>query len=266
MFEKLTDSGIRYFKFETFPRELQHGVVSRQGGVGHPPFDSLNLSSSVPDKEVVYTENRRRAYGAFERTTDTLVHAHLVHKNHVARVTKENHGEVIPYVDALITDDPGCGLTMNYADCAPILLVDPVHHAIGLGHAGWGGTVLDVPGAMVTAMRAAFDSDPAQLLGAIGPCIGPAIYEVGQNVIEAVEESFPDHAHELLISQPNGPRPHFDLPRANQINFQRAGVENVEFSYLCTGLRTDLFFSHRVEKGKTGRFGVVMILGEHKKG
>ena len=126
--------------------------------------------------------------------------------------------------------------------------------------------MMDVPGAMVTAMRAAFDSDPTELLGAVGPCISAAVYEVGQNVIDAVETAFPEHAAELLIEQPNGPRPHFDLPRANLINFQRAGVEQVELSHLCTGLRTDLFFSHRVEKGKTGRFGVVMILGEKKKG
>ncbi len=262
MFEKETSNGIRYFKFETFPRELQHGVLSRQGGVSQPPFDSLNLSSSVPDKEDAYTENRRLAYAEFGRTTDTLVHAHLIHENHVARVTKDNQGEVIPYVDALVTNDPGCGLTMNYADCAPVLLVDPVNHAIGLGHAGWGGTVLDVPGAMVTAMQAAFDSDPAELLAAVGPCIGPSVYEVGQNVIDAVNEAFPDHADELLIPQPNGPRPHFDLPKANKINFQRAGVKHIELSGICTGSRTDLFFSHRVEKGKTGRFGVVMILGE----
>ena len=99
MFEKLTDQGIRTFRFETLPRDLEHGVISRQGGIGRPPFESLNLSSSVPDDEAAYTENRRRAYAAFGRTVDTLVHAHLIHENHVARVAKNNHGEVIPYVE-----------------------------------------------------------------------------------------------------------------------------------------------------------------------
>lgn len=258
----LADNGIQYYRVEHFPESLNHGVIARTGGVGRVPFESLNLSSSVPDNEPAVRENRRRAYGAFGRNVDSLVHAHLVHDNHVARVTSENHGEVIPQVDALITNEPGCGLTMNFADCAPILIYDPVKHAIGLGHAGWAGTVRDVPGAMVVAMQAAFNSNPADLLGAVGPCISVDIYEVGQNVIDAVTAAFPEHLSELLIPQLNGPRPHFDLPKANLINFQRAGVSQVELSGICTGSRTDLFFSHRVEKGKTGRFGVVMTLSE----
>ncbi len=261
MFETTCPNGIRYFRFETFPRDLKHGVLSRHGGVGRPPFDSLNLSSSVPDEQAVYEENRRLAYQEFDRTTDTLVHAHLIHKNHVARVTRSNHGEVMPQVDGLITNDPGCGLTMNYADCAPILVYDPINHAIGLGHAGWAGTVLDVPGALVASMQAAFGSDPAELLAGVGPCISSAVYEVGDNVIEAVKDAFPHHVENLLIPQVHGERPHFDLPQANLINFQRAGVQHIELSGLCTGTRTDLFFSHRAEKGKTGRFGVVMVLG-----
>ena len=262
MIEISTDDRLQLFRVEQFPSTLPHAVFGRSGGVGLPPFDSLNLSSSVPDDPAAVTENRRRAYGTFGRTTETLVHAHLVHGNGVARVTQGNHGEVIPQIDALITDDVGCGLTMNFADCAPILIYDPVNHAIGLGHAGWAGTVADVPGGMVAAMVVAFGSDPAELLAAVGPCISSAVYEVGENVIEAVNRAFPDEAQTLLIRQPNRPRPHFDLPRANQINFNKAGVQQVELSGLCTGQRTDLFFSHRAEKGKTGRFGAVMILND----
>lgn len=163
-------------------------------------------------------------------------------------------------VDAYVTNDVGCGLTMNYADCAPIFVYDPVHHAIGLGHAGWMGTVADVPGAMVRTMQKAYGSNPADLLGGVGPCISAAVYEVGENVITAVQAAFPDDADQLLIPQPNEPRPHFDLPEANRINFLRAGVRQIELSGLCTGLRTDLFFSHRAEKGRTGRFGAIFIL------
>ncbi|MFK7803858.1 MAG: peptidoglycan editing factor PgeF [Anaerolineae bacterium] len=263
MIKVLAENGIQSFRFEQFPITLNHGAIARTGGVGRAPFESLNLSSSVPDEAAAVHENRRRAYEAFGRTAETLVHAHLVHDNHVARVTRANHGEVIPQVDALITDDPDCGLTMNFADCAPILIYDPIKHAMGLGHAGWAGTVRDIPGAMVVAMQAAFGSNPADLLGAVGPCISVDIYEVGQNVIDAVTAAFPEHVSELLIPQPNGPRPHFDLPKANLINFQRAGVEQVELSGICTGSRTDLFFSHRVEKGRTGRFGVVMTLSNN---
>ena len=244
---------------------FQHAVFTRQGGVSPAPFDSLNMSVAVADDNQNVYANRERAYGVYGRSTQTLVHAHLVHKADVARVTQADNGTWVSESDALITNEPGCGLTMNYADCTPIFIYDPVHHAIGLGHSGWQGMMQDVPGAMVRAMQAEFGSEPARLLTAVGPCIGACCYEVGENVVTAVHAAFkkPD---DLLRDAPNGTpvaqggRPHFDLPEANRRNLQRAGVQHIEMSGLCTACRTDLFFSHRAEKGKTGRFGTLFIL------
>ncbi len=205
--------------------------------------------------------NRQRAYGLFGRDTDTVVHAHLVHDISVAAVTQTNNGTWLPRVDGLITNEPGCAITMNYADCGPIFLYDPVHHAIGLGHAGWQGAVKDLPGAMVRAMQAQFGSDPAQLIAGLGPSIGPCCYEVGEPVITAVHNAFAD-PDSRLIPQSSSLKPHFDLPEANRRNLARAGVRHIEQSGLCTACRTDLFYSHRAEKGKTGRFGAIFILNE----
>lgn len=253
--------GILFWEFESLATAaLTHGVLGRVGGVSPAPFQSLNLSRAVQDTAENYHENRRRAYGVFGRGVENLVHAQLVHGADVAVVGTADHGRAVPHVDALLTNQVGCGLTMNYADCAPILLYDPQHHALGLGHAGWAGTVADVPGAMVRAMQAAFGSQPQHLLGAIGPCISAAVYEVDEPVISAVRRAFPHTAETLLIPQPHGPRPHFDLVRANQLNFARAGVQQVETSGLCTAQNTHLFFSHRAEQGRTGRFGVVLTL------
>lgn len=244
---------------------IRHAVFTRHGGVSPAPFASLNLSVSVPDeKERVYA-NRRRAYGIYGRDTNSVVHAHLVHGAKVARVTQGDNGTWIGHTDGIITSEPGCALTMNYADCAPIFLYDPINHAIGLGHAGWMGTVIDLPGAMVRAMTSEFGSKPSQLLAGIGPSIGPCCYEIGEPVTSRVRSTFED-ADSLLVaprqshSQPNGERSHFDLPEANRRNLQRAGVEEILLSGLCTACRTDLFFSHRAEKGKTGRFGTIFIL------
>lgn len=256
------ENGIRYFQFETLAENgrLRHAVFSRQGGVSQRPFDSLNLSVSVADDEANVMANRARAYGLFDRSHDTVVHAHLVHGSDVAQVTQQNNGDYTPHVDGLITDEPSCALTMNYADCAPIFLYDPVQHAIGLGHAGWKGAVNDLPGAMVRAMQQAFGSDPAALVAGIGPCIGVAQYEVGEPVITAVRQNFADPDSLLISLNGSGARPHFDLAEANRRNLARAGVRQIELSGFCTAARTDLFYSHRAEKGKTGRFGVMFIL------
>ena len=266
------------FRFDSLPNgTLHHAVFSRRGGVSVAPFDSLNLSMAVADERDRVYANRRRAYGLFGRDTDTVVHAHLVHGATVARVTTAENGTWVHHVDGLITDQPGCVLTMSFADCAPILLYDPVHQAIGLGHAGWKGAVADLPGALVRAMAEQFGSDPAGLLAAVGPCIGPCCYEVGEIVIDAVRAAFAS-SDELLRERTNDQRPttndsspatrhsplatrrHFDLPEANRRNLLNAGVRHVELSGHCTACRTDLFFSHRAEKGRTGRFGVVLGL------
>lgn len=259
---------IPFLQFESYPDNgrMQHAVFTRLGGVSSAPFDSLNLSVSVPDDKAKVYANRRRAYGIYGRDTDSVVHAHLVHGADVGRVSSADNGTWFSRVDGIISDEVGCALTMNYADCAPILLYDPAKHAIGLGHAGWQGAVKDLPGAMVRAMAREFNSDPAQLLAGIGPCIGPCCYEVGERVISAVCNVFDEPAGLLgtvpreMNSASNGGRAHFDLPEANRRNLQNAGVTQIEQSGLCTACRTDLFYSHRAEEGRTGRFGAVLIL------
>jgi len=294
--KSIEHDGLHYFRFDGLPHNgmangrsaVHHAVFSRRGGVSTAPFDSLNMSLSVPDERDRVYANRRRVYGLFGRDTDTVVHAHLIHGADVARVTQADNGTWVEHVDGLITDQPGCVLSMNFADCAPIFLYDPRRRAIGLGHAGWRGTVADLPGAMVRAMSAEFGSDPADLIAAIGPCIGPCCYEVGEDVIAAVGAAFEEA--ETLFRQPtddrrpppesgsSGHEPSpisghsgsgqqsavgglfFDLPTANRRNLLRAGVRAVEVADYCTACRTDLFFSHRAEKGRTGRFGTVFAL------
>jgi YfiH family protein len=260
---------IPFFRFTNLPSNghVTHAIFTRQGGYSPEPFDTLNLSISVPDRKSFVYQNRSKAYSTHSRSNENLVHAHLVHGADVGIVSSQDYGQYVGPVDGLITDDPNCGLTMNFADCSPIFLYDPINQAIGLGHAGWQGTVKDLAGSMVKAMQRAFRSKPNEILAAIGPSIGPCCYEVGEPVISAVNGSF-SHAESLLIIPSDNreeagkmQRPHFDLPEANLRRLKKAGVTQIEKSRLCTACRTDLFFSHRAEKGVTGRFGVLFIPG-----
>jgi len=146
------------------------------------PFESLNLSHSVSDRAETVDANRTRAYALLGRTGQELVHAHLAHGNHVAVASPTDHGQVVGPADGLIALVPGTGLTMNFADCSPIMIYDPRLHAMGLGHAGWKGAVADLPGALVRAMQAEFGTIPADLVAAIGPSIGECCYEVGEEL------------------------------------------------------------------------------------
>jgi polyphenol oxidase len=258
--KRLQNGELPYLRFSIFPDDgvQQHAVFTRHGGISPAPYHSLNLSVSVADTRDNVYANRSRAYGLYGRGTNSVVHAYLVHGADVAQVTRANDGTWYPKVDGLITDEPSCALTMNYADCAPVFLYDPANRAIGLGHAGWQGAIKDLPGALVRAMQDAFGSEPGDLLAAVGPSIGACCYEVGEPVVGQVKASFAGGAG--LLYQNEGPRPHFDLPEANRQRLLDAGVRQIEMSGLCTACRTDLFFSHRAEKGLTGRFGVMFML------
>jgi copper oxidase (laccase) domain-containing protein len=122
-------------------------------------------------------------------------------------------------------------------------------------------------------MRLAFASEPRDLLAAIGPSIGPCCYQVGPDVVEAAALAFPDHVDDVLVepdmasagsfrASVNEGGKHFDLWRANELDLVQAGMDEdrIECARLCTSCRTDLFFSHRAERGATGRFGGIVML------
>jgi YfiH family protein len=238
---------------------LAAGVTERTGGVSASPFSSLNLGLHVGDEADAVRENRRRAADALGFSLGQMVCGEQVHGGDVAVVTAEQAGRgatamdtALPGVDALVTNTPGLLLTLFYADCVPVLLVDPVRRAVGVAHAGWKGVVADVAENTVVALREAFGSEPTALHVAIGPCIGPCCFEVG----EEVAAHFPQQAHWPAA----GAKPHVDLPAAVKARLEAAGVlsENITVSGECTSCLPERYFSHRRDKGRTGRLGALI--------
>jgi copper oxidase (laccase) domain-containing protein len=109
-------------------------------------------------------------------------------------------------------------------------------------------------------MQSAFGSQPRDILAAIGPAIGPDHYEVGPNVIEQVNYSFGKEAKKLLPDH-NG-RFHFDLWAANKFDLEQAGVGQVQVAGLCTACNPSDWYSHRAQKGRTGRFGALVAVAQ----
>lgn len=239
---------------------IVHGFTTRHGGVSPEPFAGLNLSISVGDTRANVAENRARAFRALGRDPNSIADLWQVHSADVVYADtprapgQDHHGKA----DILITDRPEVTLFLRFADCVPILLVDPARHAIGLVHAGWRGTVARACAAAVTAMTDRFGSNPADLRAAIGPSISAARYEVGLEVVAAAEAALGARADEAL-SHVAG-RHTFDLWRANAIVLEQSGVTEIEIGGVCTAERTDDFYSHRAEHGRTGRFGALLAL------
>ena len=252
-------NGLRYYSFEIFPETITQAVFTRQGGVSPRPWDSLNVGGSIGDDINHVRENRIRSFKALGRVPESIHDVWQVHSADVIYADEPRPLDT-PYqkADILLTDNPHVTLFMRFADCTPILLYDPRNQVIGIVHSGWLGTVRRAARAAVQAMQERYGTNPADILAAIGPAIGPDHYEIGQDVIAKVNDAFGTDASSLLES--HGKSVHFNLWKANQFLLASAGVEQIETAGICTACHTDDWFSYRGEKGKTGRFGALIAL------
>jgi polyphenol oxidase len=179
--------------------------------------------------------------------------------------------------DAIITRQAGVALALAFADCSPLLFYDPQQGVIGMAHGGWRGTARGVALATVEAMTAHYDCQPRNILAAVAPSIGPCCYEVTQQVQrlfmgQAEFDEMPTlarygesvRASAVFSTRRLADREslRLDIRATNREQLLMAGLlpEHIEMADICTGCRGDLFYSHRVEQGRTGRFPVVMAL------
>lgn len=250
-------SGLRYIQFDTL--KVRHAVFTRHGGVSPEPWHSLNLGGTVGDEIERVRKNRSLCFEVLGCKPESIFDVWQVHSADAVCADAPRKMDV-PYqkADIILTDKPDITLFMRFADCVPILLHDPKKGVIGISHAGWLGTVRDVAGVTVDTMRERYDSNPSDVTACIGPSIGPDHYEVGEEVIEQVKQTFGTDASLVLPLHNN--KVHFDLWKANQYLLERAGVRQIELAGICTACHTDDWFSHRAEKGKTGRFGALLSL------
>jgi polyphenol oxidase len=260
-----THNALAYYTFDAL--SVKHGLFTRLGGASEGMWSSLNLSRSTGDTLEAVVENRNRMMAAMG--TRRWLTSWLVHGNHVRVVDQADLGHDDVHADGMITRARGMALTLRFADCVPVLFHDKRREAIGVAHAGWKGIVNGVLPATVRAMQSAFGCDPADIVAGVGPCIGPSKFEVGHDVaaeVQAVVEEKvviedEDGAERSAPSSPP-PRPHVDLWLAAHSQLHHAGVGEIEVARLCTASNTHEWFSHREEKGKTGRFGVLIQLDE----
>jgi YfiH family protein len=270
-------------------RTVLAGCTGRSGGVSPPPYDALNLGLHVGDDVGAVLENRRLLARALGVELSSFVLPQQVHGREVRVVTRADRGrgamalsDAVADADALITREAGVVLAVLLADCVPVILFDPLTPAVGVIHAGWGGTVNHVTRTAVEAMRSEFGSDPGTLVAGVGPSIGPASYEVGADVAERVQAEFPGAGivlpHGDGEDRPRGDsedrprrdskdRSHgdgkylCDLWGANVAELTHAGVprESIEVAELDTFQLPAQFFSHRRQR-PTGRFLALAML------
>jgi YfiH family protein len=250
--------GIPYYSFGALGEyeQIVHAVFTRLGGVSIPPYRALNVGHSVGDDQVAVEANHEIICRALEVSRAEVVTAWQVHGNHIAIVDEGDVGQVMPQTDALITGVPGVHLFLRFADCLPIFLFDPERQVVALGHAGWRGTAAAIASRMVQAMTDSFGTDPKHLIASLGPAIGPCCYRVGEEVTRAIGPTIQDQR--AAIRHLGDSSYSLDLWEANRQQLVGAGVNDVEAARICTACHADEFFSHRADRGVTGRFAALV--------
>jgi purine-nucleoside/S-methyl-5'-thioadenosine phosphorylase / adenosine deaminase len=261
---------------------LIHGFSTRLSGVSRAyGGNALNLGFTKQDSRTAVERNRElffKELGASSgRKMWPLISLRQIHSDLIHRVDGSEATSAPIAGDGLITDTPEIVIAVQAADCVPVILVDRKRRAIGVFHAGWRGTVQRIVEKGVGEMRKHFHSDPRNLVAAIGPSVQACCYEVGEEVrtkFEAqfayanalfgeVKESDPvREKYPLLFLTARAPghselpvKLFLDLVEANRRQLLDAGlsVKNIEANSPCTACHTELLFSHRSEKGVTGR-------------
>ena len=249
-------------------RGTVHCFTTRYGGVSEGVLSGLNLGIHRGDKPENVLENYRRLGDAVGFRPEDVVFTHQTHTAIVRRVGREDRGQGLFYpvpgdFDGLITNETGVALIVFSADCTPILLHDPVHHAIGAVHAGWRGTAAGIAANAVRLMGEYYGTDPADVRAAIGPCIGPCCFEVGAEVPAAMIDNLGAEAEEFIA--PKGEKYYVDLKEMNRLWLTRCGVQNVAVSCDCTRCQPDRFWSHRITGDARGsQAALIMLPGERE--
>ena len=241
---------------------IVHAFTTRRGGNSPSPLDSFNLGRhwTTDESKQDAMENRRILCNAFSIDANKLSvpgqqHTSNIHVLDGQAVEPGPHH--FPGIDAIATSKQQTPILLHFADCVPVMLVDPKKKKICVIHAGWRGTAGSIVSKSVKLMVEQLDCKPSDIKAAVGPAIGSCCYETGADVAEKLNST---------VKNGNGltryieDKPYPDLKAYNALQLLEAGVEDIDVSKWCTACHPELFYSHRQSGGSTGRQGALACL------
>ena len=232
---------------------VRHAFFTRRGGVSRGVYDSLNVGRGSLDEPGDVVENRRRAAAHFDLAEGALNTCYQIHSADALVADAPWNGER-PKADGVVARVSGLACGALAADCAPILFADPKARVVAAAHAGWKGALGGVAEATLARMAEQGANLP-DIVAVVGPCIGPASYEVG---LEFLERFVADEAENVEFFTPvdGAEKAMFDLPAFVLHRLRRAGVGACAWIGRDTCAEEDLFFSNRrAFKRGEGDFG-----------
>jgi len=266
LLNKGSNENIFYYTISNFDKYdfLKYCFTTRIGGVSQSPYNSLNLGLNTDDKPENVYDNYKIICDELNIEIEDLVFSDQVHSDKVLIIDESYkcQGKIfhkkLNNVDGLITNKSTIALVTLYADCVPLIILDPIKKVVGLSHAGWKGTVKKIGRKTIELIIKEYHSLPQDLLIGIGPSIGKCCYEVNEDVIKQFKKVFKNSD---FIHKKNG-KYFLDLWKANKNSLLEVGVKesNIIISEICTQCNNKLLFSHRGDKGNTGRMAAIIQL------
>ena len=235
------------------PPGVRAAFSLRTGGVSPAPFDSLNLALHVGDADAAVDENRRRLSQVLALPA-APVWLRQQHGTVVVDADRLEAGAAPPQADAAVTRRSGRVLAVLVADCVPVLLACADGSALAVAHAGWRGLAAGVLEAAVAALRAGAPRR-VPVSAWLGPSIGPARFEVGEEVRAAFVQG-DTAATDAFVPNARG-RWQCDLRALARRRLDALGVQRVEREAGCTAADAERYFSYRRER-VTGRMAALL--------
>ncbi|MCF7801523.1 MAG: peptidoglycan editing factor PgeF [Candidatus Marinimicrobia bacterium] len=230
------------------PDDVLVGMTTRNGGVSRGYFQSLNMGFSVNDNAEHVRTNRNLIWESLKISETRLAKPEQVHSDHLALVQAAG---TFPATDALITHEPNIFLTIQTADCLPILIWTGDGEWLAAIHSGWGGTEQGLPAEVIAFLLSGSGYAPDEFFVWIGPGLGVCHFEVGAEFESKFDPQFLEHR--------NGERYFNNVAAVKaQISGQGIPAENLEVVDECTYCESEKYFSHRRDKGVTGRMLAVI--------
>lgn len=265
-FIKHKKDDVTYFTFEHFDETglVNHCFTTKLGGVSTGYYKSLNLGFNSGDETNKVTGNHKIISELLGFDPDKFVFSKQVHGTKIFYIKENfncrNDQDQIIDIDGLITNTPKFSLHTVYADCVPIFILDIENKAVGLAHSGWRGTVGKISEVLLKQMALEFGTKASKCLAGIGPSIGPCCFEVGKEVTESFEKVFKKSS--TYLEKTYETKDYLNLWSANIQVLLEAGIqsENIICAEICTSCNSELFYSYRRDKGKTGRMAGIMEL------
>lgn len=235
------------------PAGVHAAFTLRAGGASQPPFDSFNIAAHVGDDPQAVAENRRRLHASLGLPAEPAW-LEQVHGHRVVDLDRQTSLDALGPADAAVTRTPGRICAVQVADCLPVLLAAADGSVVGAAHAGWRGLASGVLEATARAMQ----TPAGHLLAWLGPAIGPAHFEVGEEVRAAFLRA--DSGASAAFTANARGRWQCDLPALARRRLAALGVSAIHGGAWCTYAEAGRFFSYRRD-GRCGRMAALIWRG-----